>query len=314
MLGGLIGLAVATVLFAFATSYPMLLAARLMQGVAAASTWTAGLALLADLYPSQARGKAMGVALSGMTAGLLLGPPLGGLLYERGGYQFPFLVVAALAMLDGLARWLLLADPPPQAGQPASLLDLLRDRGVVVAAGAVVVGAGTWALLEPTLPLYLEREFALSPAGIGLLFGAATLAYGLATPPIGALSDRWGHRPTMALGVVLLALSLPLVSLPGALLAVVGGVLILSVAYGMVLTPALPALADAVDRRGGGGYAAVYAIFNAAYAGGMMAGPIVGGLLADAVGFSLALPLAALAVLAYLPALRLGTGAAAGSR
>src|SRR5689334_8035525 len=118
IVGGLVWPAVATGLFAFATSYPMLLAARTLQGVAAAATWTAGLALLADLYPPQARGWAMGVALSGMTAGLLLGPPVGGLLYERGSFQLPCLVVAALALLDALAGWLLLADPPPRASEP----------------------------------------------------------------------------------------------------------------------------------------------------------------------------------------------------
>jgi DHA1 family solute carrier family 18 vesicular amine transporter 1/2 len=308
MVGGLVGLAAATLLFAFATDYVGLLAARLVQGLAAAATWTAGLALLADLFPPQARGKAMGIALSGMTAGTLLGPPVGGLLYEWGGYRLPFLIAAGLAVLDGLARLLLLADPPRGHGEPASLPALLRDRSVLVAAGTVIVGAGVWALLEPTLPLYLERAFGLSAGAVGLLFGAATLVYGIASPVVGALSDRWARRPTMAVGVLGLALSLPLVGLPHGVLLAAGALVLLSVAYGFAVTPALPELAEAVDRRGRGGYAAAYAIFNAAYAGGMMTGPLVGGLLADALGFSMALVITGLAVLCYLPALLVGAG------
>ena len=251
----------------------------------------------------------MGVVLSGMTAGTLLGPPVGGLLYEWAGFRTPFLVAAAVASLDGLARWWLLADPPRPADARPALAALLRDRAVLVTAGAAVVGAGTWGLLEPVLPLYLERRFGVSPGGVGLLFGAATLVYGITAPAVGALCDRWGTRPTMAMGIVVLAASLAPLGLLPSLLGVSVALLVLSVAYGLVLNPALPDLAAAVDRRGGGAYGSAYAIFNVAYAGGMMIGPIVGGGLTTAVGLPLALVIAAGAVLAYLPALRAGRSA-----
>jgi multidrug resistance protein len=306
MVGGLLGLGAATLLFAFAPGYAGLLGARLVQGVAAAATWTAGLALVADLYPAERRGQAMGVVMSGMTAGTLLGPPVGGLLYEWRGYRTPFLVAAAVAGLDGLARWWLLDEPRRVARARPALAALLRDRTVLVTAGAVVVGAGTWGLLEPVLPLYLERRFGASPGAVGLLFGAATLVYGIASPAVGALGDRWGARPTMAAGIVVLAASLPLVGAPASLLWVSAALLVLSVAYALVVNPTLPELAAAVDRRGGGAYASAYAVFNAAYAGGMMVGPIVGGALTSAVGLPLALVITAVAVLGYLPALRAG--------
>ena len=246
----------------------------------------------------------MGVVMAGMTAGSLLGPPAGGLLYEWGGYRTPFLVAAAIAGLDGLARWWLLAEPPrPPRDRPA-LVALLRDRAVLVTAGAAVVGAGTWGLLEPVLPLYLERRFGASPGAVGLLFGAATLVYGIASPAVGALGDRWGTRPTMAAGIVLLAASLPLLGVSASLLGVSAALLVLGVAYALVINPALPALAAVVDRRGGGAYGSAYAVFNVAYAGGMMIGPIVGGGLTSAVGLPLALAITGAGILAYLLALR----------
>ncbi|MGH2583439.1 MAG: MFS transporter, partial [Dehalococcoidia bacterium] len=119
MFCGLIGLGAATLLFAFATNYPMLLTARVLQGIAAACTWTAGLALVADLYPSGSRGAAMGTALTGMTVGTLIGPPVGGLLFELGGYRLPFFVAGAAALLQGLAMLLLLTEPAQfQLGNP----------------------------------------------------------------------------------------------------------------------------------------------------------------------------------------------------
>ena len=80
MLWGILGLAATTLLFAFANTFWFLLLARILQGCAAAITWTAGLALLADFYPSEERGQAMGIALSGQAIGILVGPSLGGWL------------------------------------------------------------------------------------------------------------------------------------------------------------------------------------------------------------------------------------------
>src|SRR5205814_7080441 len=50
IVGGLIALSAASVLFAFADTLPWLFAARLVQGAADAITWVVGFALVADLY------------------------------------------------------------------------------------------------------------------------------------------------------------------------------------------------------------------------------------------------------------------------
>lgn len=307
MLCGLVGLGAATLLFAFAESYPTLLAARVLQGLAAAATWTAGLALVADMYPAGSRGTAMGTTLAGMTAGTLIGPPVGGLLYEWGGYQLPFFVAGAVAFVQGLALLLLITDPPRQTDAEPAFAGLLRDPSIQVGAGATIVAAGAWGLLEPILPLQLEREFDFSPGAVGLLFGVATLVYGVCSPLVGRVADQRGRRPVMAVGVVLMAVSLPLVGVPDALAVLVVAVMLVSVAYALLLTPTLPELADAVDRRGGGAYASAYAIFNAAYAAGMMAGPILGGALSSALGFSTALLVTGGLILCFLPVLLVGT-------
>src|SRR6187401_1836896 len=97
MIGALALLAGATLLFAYAQSLPMLFLARVLQGAADAVTWVVGFALIADLYGPEERGRAMGFAMSGSTFGFMIGPTLGGWLYETGGMRLPFLSVAALA-------------------------------------------------------------------------------------------------------------------------------------------------------------------------------------------------------------------------
>src|ERR1700676_4843362 len=73
--------AIATLLFWLAPSYSLLVLARVFQGAASAGTWTAGLALVAENYPTR-RVEMMGYALIGSTAGSILGPSLGGGLFE----------------------------------------------------------------------------------------------------------------------------------------------------------------------------------------------------------------------------------------
>ena len=60
MLVGLAALAGATLLFAYARDLPTLFAARLVQGAGDATTWVVGFALIADLYPPEARGRVTG--------------------------------------------------------------------------------------------------------------------------------------------------------------------------------------------------------------------------------------------------------------
>jgi multidrug resistance protein len=88
---GMVALTAATLLFAYADSLAWLFAARLVQGAADAVTWVVGFALVADLYGPSERGRAMGLVMAGSNAGFMIGPSLGGWLYERGGMELPFL-------------------------------------------------------------------------------------------------------------------------------------------------------------------------------------------------------------------------------
>ncbi len=83
LVGGAVLLAASTILFALADSLPMLFAARLVQGAADAVTWVVGFALVADLYSSDERGRVMGWVMSATTFGFMIGPTIGGWLYER---------------------------------------------------------------------------------------------------------------------------------------------------------------------------------------------------------------------------------------
>lgn len=301
MLWGLLGLGTATILFAFADSFWLLVVARSLQGLAAAATWTAGLALLADLYPPDERGKVMGIALSGQAAGTLLGPTIGGWLYQLGDYQLPFLVAAGLAFIDGLLRLFLLKDVPHAKSEDSpSPFKVLRNRQLLIITGVIIIGASVPSVLEPTLPLHLQKVLSATPGVIGLLFAVPTLAYGLATPIIGTMSTRIGHIKAIIIGLIMVAIALPLVALPDMLWLQVCALAFLGISMGMVLAPCLPQLADISQKSGINSYGITFALYNTAYSIGMMIGPIASSTIADAFGLTISYMTIAALVLLYM--------------
>jgi multidrug resistance protein len=99
LVGGLLALAAASALFAFAPGMTWLFVARLVQGGADAMTWVVGFALIADLYAAEERGRVMGLVMSGSTFGFMTGPTIGGWLYETGGIRLPYLFIAGLSVV-----------------------------------------------------------------------------------------------------------------------------------------------------------------------------------------------------------------------
>src|SRR5258708_5152883 len=77
LVGGLVALILATLMFAYARTLPALFAARLAQGAADAVTWVVGFALLADLYDSTERGRVSGIVMSGASSAFIIAPSLG---------------------------------------------------------------------------------------------------------------------------------------------------------------------------------------------------------------------------------------------
>ena len=300
MLWGILGLAAATLLFAFANTFWFLLLARILQGCAAAITWTAGLALLADFYPSEERGQAMGIALSGQAMGILVGPSLGGWFYQIGGYMFPFFVAAGMAVLDGLLRLLLLKEEPHREKQTEQQpFELLRNQHFLLIVGAVMIGAAVPSALQPTLPARFEAVFHATPLVIGLLFAVPTIAYAVIAPLIGRLSTKLGHARMTVLGFIITALAMAFVTLPSNIYLEIAALSLIGIGMGMILAPSLPRMADLAQEKNAS-YGFTFAIYNTAYSVGMMMGPVLSGLLSENFGLQWAYVILAGAIVLYM--------------
>jgi DHA1 family solute carrier family 18 vesicular amine transporter 1/2 len=91
------------------------------------------------------------------------------------------------------------------------------------------------------------------------------------------LTEWFGRRFAISLGLVIMAVGMPILVLYPSVILVGTALCLVTVAYACAMNPLLTELADAVDRCAAGAYASVYAIFNIAYAVGMLGGSVVAG-------------------------------------
>lgn len=121
----LVGLALftmASLLCAWAPTLPLLVAARALQGAAAAALMALPMAMVGTLLPKARAGSAMGLLGSMSAVGTALGPSLGGLLIEAFGWPAVYAVNLPLGLLALLLVWRLLPHEPAQ--REAAALDL----------------------------------------------------------------------------------------------------------------------------------------------------------------------------------------------
>lgn len=95
---GLAVTALASFLGSFANSVPMLIIARVFQGVGSGMTFNNSVAILTSVFPGPERAKALGISQAGTYLGLSLGPLIGGVMTEHLGWKSIFLLSGGLGI------------------------------------------------------------------------------------------------------------------------------------------------------------------------------------------------------------------------
>ncbi|HOB18178.1 MAG TPA: MFS transporter [Candidatus Methanoculleus thermohydrogenotrophicum] len=277
IVAGMILLALATALFGFSTTVTRLFVARTVQGISAAATWSAGLALLADTTDPSRLGERMGISLSAVGLGTVLGPVVGGLLFEYLGYTATFLVPAVVVATVGL---LVLAIPVRSCRREESQerAGMLPRRCLLplAACAATTVGvSGTYGVLDPYLPVYLHAMFSASPTTIGLVFAVLAIAAAIAQPMVGRIYDRHGGSRYLIGGGLLLSGAAIFAAMHAPTLPLVTAAIVaLGVTLSSALVPVMPIMASIYRDQGSQGVA--YGMYNTFFSIGLSTGPFAG--------------------------------------
>jgi MFS family permease len=210
-----------------ATTFWQLFAARLGVGVGEAALSPATYSLIADLFPENKRGRALGVFASGVNVGaglaLLIGGTVVSMATKLGTIETSFgafrswQLVFVLVGLPGLLVALLaLTIHEPRRSHPATAVQsepgafgyfLAKYKAAIAAhfvgfsiCGLAFTGVSAWA------PTFLIRHHGFTAAQAGQSLGLAVLIVGtLGALTGGVLSDRWVHLKDGTLRIGLIA-------------------------------------------------------------------------------------------------------------
>jgi predicted MFS family arabinose efflux permease len=247
LVGGLLTMGATGLTFAFAETTRLLDAARFVQGVGGAATWTAGLAWLAQTAPPDRRGQVLGTAIGAAVFGAQFGPVLGAIADAIGrGPAFGAAAVFGVVM----AAWALNARPSDVVVPRTTTVSVaLRERPFRAALWITMLPAACFGIVDGLVPLRLA-VLGASTSVIAAVFFVAALFEAVANPLTGRWSDRRGARGVVRAALLGSAFGLALLDRPATWL-VLGLVTVgLSGFVGMLWTPAGDLVARAADRVG----------------------------------------------------------------
>ena len=213
-------------LAAFAPTFEVLLALRLVQGFGSAGLINLAVVIIGDHWQGLERARMIGRNAAALTASIAVLPPLGGLLAALGGWRWTFApywiglvtAVAVLRYLGSSERGTGTFGDQLRATKP-----YLRMPVVVGSMGmAFVLFVLIFGGFLTALPVHLKDEFDVSAGVRGLVLGVPAIPSTIMALNLGRLRARFGAGPVLVFGslatgggfaVLALAPSLPVLML-----------------------------------------------------------------------------------------------------
>lgn len=256
-----------------------LIVARLILGAGEGAVYTAGSAWIVDLAPDERRGRVLGLYGLAVWGGLSVGPLLGELLLDLGGYTLVWLFAAGLPVVGALIA-LVARDPfvPLEHAEPHPLI-APEAVGPGFAIGLASFG---YAAVATFVVLHLEAR------GIGhgaTVFGAFAAMIVITRLIAGDLPDRVGAAPVAIVATLGEAAGLALIAVAESLPVALAGGLVMGAAFSL-LNPSLMLIAlGRVSQRARGAAMGTYTAF---FDAGVGLGAPLAGLVAALGGYEAA--------------------------
>jgi MFS family permease len=193
-----------TWLTAHASTFPELLATRVLMGISEACYIPAALALISDYHRGSTRSLATGLHMTGIMAGQSLGF-IGGMLAENHSWNYAFSLFGIVGIVYTLILAPVLKDAPERLDAsdsgPEASVNLMDGLANLFRSAAFCRALGFWGLLGVAgwmivgwLPTFYKEHFNLSQSTAGLYATGYIHTVGLAGVLAGGwLADQWSR-------------------------------------------------------------------------------------------------------------------------
>jgi multidrug resistance protein len=247
---GLVGSALAYLVFAWSRNLTWLFASRILAGIGGATIPVAE-AYIADVTPPERRAGNMGLIGAAFGLGFTIGPALGGIMasisFEAPGYLASALCLANALLAAGLIHETLPRKrraeirPLAAAGHPvvamARALRMPDLRRVLV---LYFLFTAAFAVIQPTLSLFGQTRFGLGDRQVGYLFAflglvSAAMQGGI----VRRLVPRFGEVRLIQISGIPFVVGLILLGLAPSVPLLLLSLAVLAIGYGGALPPVL---------------------------------------------------------------------------
>lgn len=281
LLGFSVLLIAANIMIAQAPNYAILLAGRVLLGVALGGFWTMSAAIIMRLVPEKNVPRALAILFSGVSAATVFAAPLGSYLGDVIGWRNVFMLASLLGVLALVVQFATLPKMPPRGRATLrTLIEVInRPRMKFGLFSLVLIITGHFALFTYVRP-FLENVSGVTTAGVsGILLGFGVANF-IGTYVGGALIAR-SLRMTIALMPMIMGLAgVGMVAIDGAVAPTTVLVAIWGMAFGGVPVAWSTWITRTVPDEAESGGGLLVAGFQLAIA----TGAAVGGLVFDTSG------------------------------
>ena len=230
--------------------------------------------------------------------GIIVGPAVGGALYDLGGFTLPFVALGTALCCGSIAVYCFLPNlgHTDRPTSEYSVFTLLKQPRILLAACTTTSSAICIGFLQATLEPHI-RSWNLTPIEIGLLFVLNGATYAVSSPIFGRLCDKLlPERVVTMIGAVVVAISFllvgpcPLLPLENTLSLCIFALSIHGIGVGAELIATFSGSQREAQLLGlpndRSTFGLVSGLWASSFALGAFIGPSIAGVLFDTIGFA----------------------------
>lgn len=224
----------------FSKSMSGFLIARGLHGIGTSGLMVGGMSVLMRCVPKKSRGKYTSIAYSAAGHAPLVAPLLSGVMYDKLGQLWTYLIPGILTLGVSVVSFIVLgrlaSKPVRDSNGEISattiarkdmwpcFMHILRNPWTFIALGGIFCDGFSFGCCESTLPQILtDWEGGLPVLTTSLIYSAGPLTFTIMAPIAGHFVDKVGHYKVLLFGLALYVVAFPFFDLLASSLVGLGG-------------------------------------------------------------------------------------------